>query len=61
MSALNFDDVFDAATGGLGAMLGSEGNYLWTSRSFGTITTTAVSPAGMLYVGNSNGRIFAIR
>jgi outer membrane protein assembly factor BamB len=61
MSALNFDDVFDAATGGLGVMLGSEGNYLWTSRSFGTITTTAVSPAGMLYVGNSNGRIFAIR
>lgn len=61
MSALNFDDVFDAAGGGLGAMLGSEGNYLWTSRSFGTITTTAVSPSGMLYVGNSNGRIFAIR
>ena len=61
MSALNFDDVFDAATGGLGAMLGGEGNYLWTSRSFGTITTTAVSPAGMLYVGNSNGRIFAVR
>jgi outer membrane protein assembly factor BamB len=61
MSALNFDDVFDAATGGLGVMLGSEGNYLWTSRSFGTITTTAVSPSGILYVGNSNGRIFAIR
>jgi len=61
MSALNFDDVFDAATGGLGAMLGGEGNYLWTSRSFGTITTTAVSPAGILYVGNSNGRIFAVR
>ena len=61
MSVLNFDDVFDAATGGLGAMLGGEGNYLWSSRSFGTITTTAVSPAGMLYVGNSNGRIFAIR
>jgi len=61
MSALNFDDVFDAADGGLGVMLGGEGNYLWTSRSFGTITTTAVSPAGMLYVGNSNGRVFAIR
>jgi outer membrane protein assembly factor BamB len=61
MSVLNFDDVFDAAAGGLGVMLGGEGNYLWTSRSFGTITTTAVSPAGMLYVGNSNGRIFAIR
>ena len=61
MSAVNFDDVFDAATGGLGAMLGSEGGYLWTSRSFGVITTTAVSPSGMLYVGNSNGRIFAIR
>ncbi len=61
LSAVNFDDVFDAATGGLGAMLGSEGNYLWTSRSFGTITTTAVSPSGTLYIGNSNGRIFAIR
>jgi outer membrane protein assembly factor BamB len=61
MSALNFDDVFDASTGGLGVMLGGEGNYLWTSRSFGTITTTAVSPAGILYVGNSNGRVFAIR
>jgi outer membrane protein assembly factor BamB len=61
LSAVNYDDVFDAATDSLGAMLGSEGNYVWTSRSFGTITTTAVSAAGMLYVGNSNGRIFAIR
>lgn len=61
MSAVNYDDVFDAATDSLGAMLGSEGNYVWTSRSFGTITTTVVSASGMLYVGNSNGRIFAIR
>ena len=61
MSAVNYDDVFDAAADSLGAMLGGEGNFIWTSRSFGTIVTTAVSPAGMLYVGNSNGRIFAVR
>ena len=61
LSAVNYDDVFDAAADSLGAMLGGEGNFIWTSRSFGTIATTAVSPAGMLYVGNSNGRIFAVR
>jgi outer membrane protein assembly factor BamB len=61
MSAVNFDEVFDAATDGLGAMLGIEGSYVWTSRSFGTIATTAVSASGVLYIGNSDGRIFAIR
>ncbi len=61
MSAVNYDEVFDAATDGLGAMLGNDGNFVWTARSFGTITTTAVSASGMLYIGNSDGRIFAIR
>jgi outer membrane protein assembly factor BamB len=61
MSAINYDEVFDAATDGLGAMLGSEGSYLWTSRSFGTIATTAVSASGTLYVANTDGRVFAIR
>ena len=61
MSAVNYDEVFDAATEGVGAMLGSEGNYVWTSRSFGTIATTAASASGMLYVGDQDGLIFAIR
>lgn len=61
MSAVNNDEVFEAATNDLGAMLGGDGNYEWTSRSFGTIVTSAVSPSGMLYIANSNGRIFAIR
>jgi outer membrane protein assembly factor BamB len=61
MSAVNYDEVFDAATDDLGAMLGSGGNYVWTSRSFGTIATTAVSASGTLYVGNTDGRIFAVR
>jgi outer membrane protein assembly factor BamB len=61
MSAINYDEVFDAATDGLGVMLGSEGSYVWTSRSFGTIATSAVSASGTLYVANTDGRVFAIR
>ena len=59
--ALGYDSVFDAATGNVGAVFTGDGKYVWTSRSFGKITTAASSPSGMLYVGTSTGRIFAVR
>ena len=59
--ALGYDSVFDAATGDVGAVLTGDGKYVWTSRSFGKITTAASSASGMLYVGTSTGRIFAVR
>ncbi len=59
--ALGYDSVFDAATGDVGAVLTGDGSYLWTSRSFGKIVTAASSASGMLYVGTSTGRIFAVR
>jgi outer membrane protein assembly factor BamB len=59
--ALGYDAVFDAATGDVGAVLMGDGSYVWTSRSFGKITTVATSASGMLYVGTSTGRIFAVR
>jgi len=58
---LGYDGVFDAATGDVGAVLTGDGRYVWTSRSFGKITTAASSPSGTLYVGTSSGRIFAVR
>jgi len=58
---LGYDGVFDAATGDLGAVLMGDGSYVWTSRSFGKITTATSSASGMLYVGTSTGRIFAVR
>ncbi len=58
---LGYDSVFDAATGDIGAVLTGDGSYVWTSRSFGTITTAASSASGTLYVGTSTGRIFAIK
>jgi outer membrane protein assembly factor BamB len=61
LTALGFDGVFDAATGGVGAVLTGDGSYIWTARSFGKITTAASSASGMLYVGTSTGRIFAVR
>jgi len=59
--ALGYDSVFDAATGDVGAVLTGDGSYVWTSRSFGKIATAASSASGMLYVGTSSGRIFAVR
>ncbi len=59
--ALGYDSVFDAATGDVGAVLSGDGSYVWTSRSFGKIATAASSASGMLYVGTSTGRIFAVR
>jgi outer membrane protein assembly factor BamB len=59
--ALGYDSVFDAAVGDVGAVLMGDGSYVWTSRSFGKITTAASSASGTLYVGTSTGRIFAVR
>ncbi len=58
---LGYDGVFDAAAGDMGAVLAGDGSPVWTSRSFGKITTAASSASGMLYVGTSTGRIFAVR
>ena len=58
---LGYDGMFEAATGDLAAVLTGDGSYVWTARSFGKITTAASSPSGMLYVGTSTGRIFAVR
>jgi len=61
LTVLGYDGVFDAAAGDLGAVLADDGKYVWTSRSFGKITTAASSASGMLYIGTSTGRIFAVR
>jgi outer membrane protein assembly factor BamB len=58
---LGYDGMFEAAAGDLGAVLTGDGSYVWTARSFGKITAAASSPSGMLYVGTSTGRIFAVR
>jgi outer membrane protein assembly factor BamB len=59
--ALGYDGVFDAAAGDVGAVLTGDGSYVWTARSFGKITTAASSASGVLYIGTSTGRIFAVR
>jgi outer membrane protein assembly factor BamB len=61
LTVLGNDAVFEAATGDLGAVLMGNGSYVWTSRSFGKITTAASSASGMLYIGTLTGRIFAMR
>ena len=58
---LGYDGAFDASTDDVGAVLIGDGSKVWTSRSFGKITTAASSASGMLYVGTSTGRIFAVR
>lgn len=58
---LGYDGMFEAATGDIAAVLTGDGSYVWTARSFGKITTATSSPSGMLYVGTSTGRIFAVR
>jgi outer membrane protein assembly factor BamB len=58
---LGSDSVFEAAAGDVAAVLTGDGTSVWTARSFGKITTAASSPSGMLYVGTSTGRIFAVR
>ncbi len=61
LTALGYDGVFDAATGDVAAVLSGDGRSVWTARSFGKITTATSSPSGMLYIGTSTGRIFAVR
>ena len=61
LTVLGYDGVFDAAVGDIGAALMGDGNYVWTARGFGKITTASSSPSGVLYVGTSTGRIFAVR
>jgi hypothetical protein len=47
--------------GDLGAVLMGDGSYVWTARGFGKITTATSSASGVLYVGTSTGRVFAVR
>jgi hypothetical protein len=61
LTVLGYDGVFDAAVGELGAVLMGDGSYVWASRGFGQITTAASSASGVLYVGTSGGRVFAVR
>ena len=61
LTVLGYDGAFDASTEDVGAVLMGDGSKVWTSRSFGKITTAASSASGMLYVGTSTGRIFAVR
>lgn len=61
LTVLSYDGVFDAAVGDLGAVLMGDGSYVWTSRGFGKITTATSSALGVLYVGTSSGRVFAVR
>jgi outer membrane protein assembly factor BamB len=53
-------DVFDAAASDLAVMLGVDGAYAWSTRSFGAVTTAA-SSGGIVYVATTSGRIFALR
>jgi len=53
-------DVFDAAASDLAVMLGADGRFAWSTRSFGPITTVA-SGGGIVYVATAGGRIFALR
>jgi hypothetical protein len=61
LTALGYDGVFDAATEDVGAVMTGDGIKTWTSRSFGKITAAASSASGMLYIGTSSGRIFAVK
>ena len=58
--AVGAQDVFDAAADELAIVLGADGGYVWSSRSFGAITT-ASSAAGIIYVGTADGKVFAVR
>ena len=61
LTVLGYDGIFEAAAGDVAAVLTGDGSSVWTARSFGKITTAASSPSGMLYIGTSTGRIFAVR
>jgi outer membrane protein assembly factor BamB len=61
MSAVGTDSVFGVDSSDIGAMLGGDGNFVWSSGSFGKIATIAASSDGTLYVANADGRIFAVK
>lgn len=61
MSAVGADGVFGVDSADIGAMIGGDGNFVWSSGSFGKIAAIAASPDGILYVGNADGRIFAVK
>ena len=58
--AVNYDEVFDAATEGVGAMLGARA-ITCGPREFRHDCDHRRVGIGMLYVGNTDGSIFAIR
>ncbi len=61
MSAVGTDGVFGVDSADIGAMLGGDGNFIWSSGSFGKVAAIAASPDGTLYVGNADGRIYAVK
>ncbi|MDB5107451.1 MAG: repeat protein, partial [Candidatus Binatus sp.] len=62
LAAVGNQDVFDSSgPDSLGAMLDGDGNFIWSSRSFGKITAVAASPDGVLYVATKTGRLMAIK
>ena len=61
MSAVGTDGVFGVDTADIGAMLGIDGNFNWSSGSFGKIVAIAASSDGTLYVANADGRIYAVK
>ncbi len=58
--AVGTANVFDAASSDLAVMLGADGDYAWSTRSFGPIIRAA-SGGGIIYVATQSGRIFALR
>jgi eukaryotic-like serine/threonine-protein kinase len=61
LAAVGTSGVFDASVDGSAAMFDSTGALLWGTRSFGAVARVAISPSGVLYVGSTSGRIFAVK
>ncbi|MGH7948490.1 MAG: PQQ-binding-like beta-propeller repeat protein, partial [Candidatus Binataceae bacterium] len=53
--------VFVARDGGYASMLSSDGIELWSTRSFGEVEAAVASGAGVLFIANADGRVFAVR
>lgn len=53
--------VFVAGDGGYAAMLSSDGIELWTTRSFGEVESAVAAGGGLLFIANTDGRVFAVR
>lgn len=43
------------------AVLNSDGTFKWTTRSFGDVVESTVSPLGILYVATGEGLVYAIK